>query len=271
FTIGLALNGPMTRAMFKASGAWQAPFIVYGAFGLALALGVFLVGRGRSRIYETKYHELPSPPDAHPGSWATWLKNRNMQLLLVTMAFWGLTQYGFIGLRILYLRNAQHFTFGDAVLVASIGGWSAFGFSFVAGYLSDVIGRRWTLLIFGTVALLAVVPFFVLHQTLLSAVILAAIFQAANGCFFPVGTAYAQDFARTDALGAHTGAVVGIGHLAAGVSGLIAGALAGHFGYASLGWYFAAASVVIVAAIALTRDPRFGKSRQQIADAVTPA
>ena len=271
FTVGLALNGPMTFSMFRASGAWQTPFIVYGIFGLALALCIYLVGRGRSRVYETRFHELPSPPDAHPGSWTAWLKSRNMQLLLVTMLLWGLTQYGFLGLRIQYMRSAQHFTLGNAVLVASVAGWFAFAFSFVAGFLSDYIGRRWTLLIFGTVALFGIVPFFVLPQTLLSAMILAAIFQAASGCFFPVGVAYAQDFARSDALGAHTGAVVGIGHLAAGVSGLIGGFLAGKFGYASLGWYFGAASLVMVVTMALTRDPRFHKGEETAGASVQTA
>jgi MFS family permease len=271
FTVGLALNGPLTGAMFKASAAWQTPFIVYGVFGLALALGIYFVGRGSGRIYETTFHELTPPPDAHPGSWTAWLKSRDMLLLLGTMAFWGLTQYGFLGLRIHYLRSAQHFTLGDAVIVASIGGWSAFGFSFIAGWLSDIIGRRWTLLIFGTVSLITIVPFFILPQTLLSAIILAAVFQAANGCFFPVGIAYAQDFARADALGAHTGAVIGIGHFMAGFSGLIAGALAGKFGYASLGWYFAAASVVMLVTMALTRDPRFQQSRVRTVEATRPA
>jgi len=261
FTIGLALNPLMTRAMFQATGAWQTPFIAYGVFGLALALCIYVVGRGKSRIYETRLHELPPPPDAHPQSRTAWLTNRNMLLLLVTMAFWGLTQYGFIGIFVTYLRTAQHFTLGEAAGVASIAGWSAFVFSFIAGYLSDHIGRRWSLLIFGMVALVFAAPLFVLPQTFLSAAILASIFQAANGTFYPMGIAYGQDFARAESLGAHTGAVSGVGHLAAGVAGLIAGSIAAQFGYATLGWFFVAASIVMVVTIACTRDPRFHKMK----------
>jgi MFS family permease len=257
FTVGLALNDPLTAGMFRASGAWQTPFIVYGVFGFVLAIGIYAVGRSTGGVYETKIHVLTPPPDAHPGSWTAWLHSRNMRLLLATMLLWGLTQYGFLGLRVTYLRSAEHFSLGDAVLVASVGGWVAFIFSFFAGYLSDHIGRRWTLLICGGISVIAVFLFFVLPQTLMSALILSAIFQAGNGCFFPVGVAYAQDFARADALGAHTGAVIGIGHLAAGVSGLIAGALAGHFGFTSLGWYFGIASIVMLVPMAMTREPRF--------------
>jgi MFS family permease len=256
FTIGLALNPIMTEGMFRATGAWQTPFIGYGAFGLALALCIYLVGRGKSRIYDARLHPLPPAPDAHPESRTAWLTNRNMLLLLVTMACWGLTQYGFIGIFVTYLRTAQHFTLGEAAGVASIAGWSSFCFSFVAGYLSDHIGRRWSLLIFGVVALLLAAPLFALPQTFWSAVIFASIFQAANGIFYPVGIAYAQDFARAESLGAHTGAVSGVGHLVAGFAGLIAGSIAASFGYAALGWFFVAASFVMVVTIALTRDPR---------------
>jgi hypothetical protein len=56
------------------------------------------------------------------------------------------------------------------------------------------------------------------------------------------------------AIGLETGAV--IGHLVAGVAGLIAGSVASSFGYAALGGLFAAASAVMVVAIAFTRDPR---------------
>jgi ABC-type transporter Mla maintaining outer membrane lipid asymmetry permease subunit MlaE len=98
----------------------------------------------------------------------------------------------------------------------------------------------------------------VLPQSFWSAAILASIFQAANGTFYPLGVAYAQDFARTDNLGAHSGAVSGIGHLIAGFSGFIVGALAQSLGYAALGWFFVATSAVIVIAISLTREPGRG-------------
>ncbi len=179
-----------------------------------------------------------------------------MLLLLVTMMFWGLTQYGFLGIFVTYLRTQQHFSLGMAADVAAIAGWFSFGFSFVAGYLSDHIGRRRSLMIFGCVALLLAAPLFVLPQTFVSAAILASIFQAANGTFYPVGVAYAQDFAKAENLGAHSGAVSGMGHLVAGVAGFVVASIAGAYSYAAVGWFFVAASVVMVVTIALTRDPR---------------
>lgn len=257
FTIGVALNPILTKDMFQATGHWQTPFVAYGAFGLVLAACIFLVGRGRARIYDTRLQELPPPAVTHDSSRTAWIFNRNMLLLLVTMMFWGLTQYGFLGIFVIYLRNQQHFSLGQAADVAAIAGWSAFGFSFVAGYLSDHIGRKKTLLISGCIGLALAAPLFIMPQTFTSAAILASLFQAANGTFYPVGVAYAQDFARAEHLGSHSGAVSGMGHLIAGFSGFIAAWVAGTFGYPALGWYFFAASIVMVVTIALTQDPRW--------------
>lgn len=255
FTVGTALNPILTEGMFHATGSWKTPFIGFGVFGLVIAACIFLVGRGAKPIYETRLHELAAPSVSHTQSRWAWLTNRNMLLLLVVMMFWGLTQYGFLGIFVTYLRTARHFSLAEAAGVASFAGWSAFAFSFVAGYMSDHIGRRRTLLLMAVIALLLAGPLFMFQQTFWSAAILAAIFQAANGCFYPLGVAYAQDFARAEDLGAHSGAVSGVGHLVAGVSGFIVGSLAQGFGYSALGWFFIIASAAIVVAILLTREP----------------
>lgn len=255
FTVGAALNPILTENMLRATGSWQTPFIGFGVFGLVIAAGMFLAGRGANPIYETRLHALPASSATHSQSRWGWLTNRNMLLLILVMMFWGLTQYGFLGIFVTYLRNGQHFSLREAAGVASIAGWSAFAFSFLAGYMSDHLGRRRTLMLMGTIALILAAPLFMFPQSFWSAAILAAIFQAANGTFYPLGIAYAQDFASAEHLGAHSGAVSGTGHLVAGFSGFIVGALAQNLGYAALGWFFVATSAVIVIAIALTREP----------------
>jgi MFS family permease len=255
FTVGTAVNPLLTEGMYRATNEWQTPFIGFGVFGLVLAVCIFLIGRGKPPIYETRLQEQAAPAVGHTESRFAWLANRNMLSLLVVMMLWGVTQYGFLGIFVTYLRTAQHFSLAQAAGVASIAGWSAFAFSFIAGYMSDHIGRRRTLLLMGIIALVLAGPLFMFQQTFWSAAILAAIFQAANGCFYPLGVAYAQDFARTEHLGAHSGAVSGVGHLVAGVSGFIVGSLAQNYGYTALGWFFIAMSAIIVVAILLTRDP----------------
>ncbi len=256
FTVGVALNPLLTKDMFQATGNWQTPFIGYGIFGLVLAAIVYFLGRGPSRIFETRYHELPAPAQAHEESRFGWLLNRNMILVFLVMMFWGFAQYGFLGMLVHYLRGQEHFTLGAAVHVAEIAGWTAFVVGIIGGYVSDHIGRRITLIIFGLIGLVSAPWLWVFPQTFASAAIIAAIYEACTGVFFPLGVAYAQDSARADRLGAHTGIVTGVGHFVAGISGLIVGALAASSGWASVGWVFAGVTAVMVVGIVLTRDPR---------------
>jgi MFS family permease len=259
FTIGSTINAPATRAIFNAAGkTWQAPFWVFGAFGLLLALGIALVGSrgiyeaGRRRAQDVTARSEAA--DVEAGK--TGVLGRDMILLLVAMVFWGVTQYGFLGVFTLFLRTHQHFTLAQAAAIDSIGGWCSFCFSFLGGWMSDYLGRRWSLVIFGLVGVILSYPIFSgLTHTFATALVLSAVFRAANGMFFPLGVAYAQDLARLHHLGGHSGAVSGIGHLIAGFSGLIVGGIASSFGFAAVGLSFVVFSAVMVVGIYLMNDP----------------
>src|ERR1051326_8675935 len=120
FTIGTAMNPIMTRTIFNASGgSWQAPSLVYGIFGIGLAVAVFAVGsRG---IYDPARARQKSDPAAPAEVSEKWIKqlDRSMLLLIVTMVCWGLTQYAYLGLYVTYLRQAQGFSLESASLVAT--------------------------------------------------------------------------------------------------------------------------------------------------------
>src|ERR1051326_8843935 len=63
FTIGTALNPIMTRTIFDASGgSWQAPSVVYGVFGIGLAIVVFALGS--SGIYDRARTRQKTDPAA---------------------------------------------------------------------------------------------------------------------------------------------------------------------------------------------------------------
>ncbi|HVA25800.1 MAG TPA: MFS transporter, partial [Chloroflexota bacterium] len=156
FTVGAAINPLTTRAIFSAAGnAWRAPFIAYGVFGLVLAALVYLLGGGG--LFEMgRHHAAEATAESEAQATAegkTGIFSRSMLLLLAVMVCWGLTQYGYLGLFVTFLRTRQHFTPGAAGVVASVAGWTSFVFSFVGGWLSDHIGRRKSLLIFGVVGL----------------------------------------------------------------------------------------------------------------------
>jgi MFS family permease len=257
FTIGTALNPLMTRAIFSGAGnSWQAPSIVYGVFGLVVALGVFALGasgiydRGRKRQPEGVVNPMATP--AHE----PWVKqfDRSMMLLVVTMIAWGLSQYAYLGLYVTYLRQAQGFSLESATTVASIAGWCAYAAAFLIGWTSDQIGRRRTLLIAGVIGTLASYPLFAFTTSFWPAVIFGVLFQASNGSFFGLGVAYAQDMARGRGLGGRSGMTTGAGHIMSGLAGGVAGAIAAPLGYQAVGVELTLLCVLMVVCIYLTVD-----------------
>ena len=256
FTIGTSLNPLFTRAIFNGSGGtWQAPSLVYGVFGLALAAAVFALGS--SGIYD---RARSAQPEATPGpgggvqdGWRSQL-DRSMLLLVLTMVCWGLTQYAYLGLYVTYLRQAQHFTLDAATLVASIAGWGAYALAFLIGWTSDQIGRRRTLLITGAIAALVSYPLFGFTSSFWPALVLAVVFQACNGSFFGLGVAYAQDMARGRRLGGRSGMTTGAGHIMSGLAGGVAATIAASFGFQAVGVELTLLCVVMVVCIFLTVD-----------------
>jgi MFS transporter, DHA1 family, inner membrane transport protein len=256
FTIGTSINPVVTRTIFNASGGnWQAPSLIYGLFGLVLAAAVFALGR--SGIYD---RARSRPADARLAAaapvgegWQSQL-DRSMLLLVLTMICWGLTQYAYLGLYVTYLRQAQGFTLETATLVASIAGWGAYAAAFLIGWTSDQIGRRNTLLITGTIAAIVSYPLFAFTTSFWPALILAVIFQAANGSFFGLGVAYAQDMARGRGLGGRSGMTTGAGHVMSGLAGGVAATVAATFGFAAVGAQLTLLCIVMVASIFLTVD-----------------
>lgn len=256
FTVGSTINPLATQAIFRGSGGvWQAPFAVYGVFGLILALVVFLLGR-RGAYESGRTDASHAGGSARTASTRTYgLFSRGMLLLVATMVCWGLTQYAYLGLFTTFLREQQHFTLGAAATVASAASWISFLASFFTGWLSDHIGRRNMLLICGLLSLATSFLLFNLTGSFWPALLVAAVFQAFNGSFFTLGAAYSQDMASAHRFGVHSGTVSGTGHIMAGISGLVSGAIADAVGFTTVGWEFAALSAIMVICIFFTVDP----------------
>lgn len=260
FTIGNAVNPLLTRAIFGgAGGNWQAPSLAYGIFGLALAAAVFALGR--SGIYDRARANKPAGDANAMNAMATsahepWRNqfDRSMLMLVITMTCWGLTQYAYLGLYVTYLRQTQNFTLDAATLAASTAGWLAYAAAFLIGWTSDQIGRRRTLLITGTIAMLVSFPLFAFTTSFWPAVILGLMFQACNGSFFALGVAYAQDMARGRGLGGRSGLTTGAGHIMSGLAGGVAASIAAAFGFQAIGVELTLLCLVMVVCIYLTVD-----------------
>ena len=263
FTIGTSLNPLFTRAIFNGSGNnWQAPSLVYGLFGFAIAAAVFALGA--SGIYDRAHRRSAAGGAAQATVHESWISqlDRSMLLLIGTMLCWGLSQYAYLGLYVTYLRQGQGFSLDQATLVASIAGWGAYGAAFLIGWTSDQIGRRRTLLITGTIGAVVAFPLFSMTSNFVAALVLAVVFQASNGSFFGLGVAYAQDMARGRNLGGRSGMTTGAGHIMSGLAGGVAATIATAFGYQAIGAECALLCVAMVVFIYLTVDRAYEARRE---------
>ncbi len=226
FSLGSALNPPLTRAIFsEAGGAWQMPALVYGICGLALAAALFaLSGRDTLRVHLRTPTLAVSRTRFRPGK--RWL--------VLMMLCWGVAEYVYLGSYITYLRQAQNFALDSATLVVSIAGWLGLAATLVIGWASDRVGRSRMLLVAACCATTVAYPLFTISHTFWLAVLLATIFQATNGSVLVLCVASAQDGARQGRLGARSGLIVGSGHIMSVVGGGVGWAWAMQFGYPGL-------------------------------------
>jgi MFS transporter, DHA1 family, inner membrane transport protein len=259
FTVGSAINPLATRAIFNAAGgAWQAPSLIYGIFGLVLAAGVFALGSGgiydRARMRQAA--EAASASTAAPPAFEPLRSqfDRSMLLIVVALVCWGFTQYAYLGLFVTYLREGQGFSLETATTAASLASWCTFAAAFFVGWISDHIGRRRTLMIAGGIAALLAYPLFEWTTSLWIAVAVGAVFGACNGAFFGLGVAYAQDLARGRNLGGRSGMITGAGHFTSGFGGGAAALVASTFGFQAIGFELAALCVCMVVCMYLTVD-----------------
>src|SRR5579859_6158805 len=230
FTIGSAINPIATRAIFDASGgAWQAPSLIYGIFGVVVAAGVFALGSGG--IYDrARTRQAAEAASANTTATPAFEPlrsqfDRSMLLIIVALVCWGFTQYAYLGLFVTYLRQAQGFSLETATGAASLAGWVTFAAAFFVGWTSDQIGRRKTRMIAGGVAAILAYPLFAWTTSFWIAVGIGAVFGACNGAFFGLGVAYAQDLARGRNLGGRSGMITGAGHFTSGFGGGVAALL----------------------------------------------
>jgi len=259
FTIGSAINPIATRAIFDASGgAWQAPSLIYGIFGVVVAAGVFALGSGG--IYDrARTRQAAEAASANTTATPAFEPlrsqfDRSMLLIIVALVCWGFTQYAYLGLFVTYLRQAQGFSLETATGAASLAGWVTFAAAFFVGWTSDQIGRRKTLMIAGGVAAILAYPLFAWTTSFWIAVGIGAVFGACNGAFFGLGVAYAQDLARGRNLGGRSGMITGAGHFTSGFGGGVAALVASTFGYQAIGIELAVLCACMVVCMYLTVD-----------------
>jgi MFS family permease len=178
FLIGAALGPIVTTALAESVG-WRIAFFASALPGFVAAFLVHLVLR-RSRTAPA-VATVPTPP-ADPVPIATLLRSRNLRLSMAiagVFTAWLMTQNVFMPL---YLVRVAGFTPVEMSLVLSASGIGGFLGGLLVPALSDRIGRRAAVIIFGTGAMLA--PLAILYLSASGAVLAGAMVCAwiVTGC-----------------------------------------------------------------------------------------
>ena len=259
--IGVAFGGgiflgPMIGVPFAAAfGTWKAPFYLFGALGIAMAVLIAtLVSRkmteklqgaaGGTAEAAEDYSHVPASP-----------YNRNTFVFGFAAMSSGLIFYGFIGLYPTFLREQLGFDAGQAALAVSLSGLGAM-LALVAGWLGDVVSQKW--LIAGTFVLITVVSV-LMYGTVTDPAgqyVLSFLMGAlASGSLFTNTATAMQRSVRPGHIGRGQGLFMLTYYVAAAFSGLLFANLVSAFGWATAGLWQLSVLPVVAALVLLLVDP----------------
>jgi MFS family permease len=258
FGLGVLL-GPIIGVQFAtAQHTWRAPFVVFGAAGLAMAMITLFVVSSRMTertvdpvATEATYEYMPVSP-----------YNRNTIALAVSSVIGGLVGYGFLGLYPTFLITTQHYTAAQAALAMSFYGFGGMLVALVAGWLGDRVNQR-TILIVTYLAVAA--TSLVVYQVNLSVGWQCAVAflmgATVTGSLYPNLSSSMQRSVRPEQVGRATGLFITSYYVSSAFSGLLFAALVGAFGWKQAGlWQITVLSLVAIVAVAFVRPAAFNNA-----------
>lgn len=219
FGAGLFL-GPAIGVPFAESfGDWRAPFFLFGALGLAMALLIAtLVSRRMSEVQHRAEDTGAVQDFSHvPAS----LYNRNIVLFGFGAVSSGMIFYGFVGLYPTFLREELAFDGGQAGFATSLLGIGAM-LALVAGWIGDKVNQKWLLV--GTFVILAVLGYLTYNVVtgLIGQYVLAFLMGAfASGSLFTNTATAMQRSVRPQYVGRGQGMFMLTYYVAAAFSGSV--------------------------------------------------
>jgi predicted MFS family arabinose efflux permease len=133
FGLGSLLGHRIIGEMRTSLGSWEAPMLVFGFTGVALAILIFLTVR-------PWFSETVAAPKHMVGNGgADTLKNRNTILLAIMSALYGMVIYGFLGTYPSYMRGVLGLPAAD---VGAIMMW--FGVGGLTSYYGGKLGDKFS-------------------------------------------------------------------------------------------------------------------------------
>ncbi|GGT41423.1 MFS transporter [Streptomyces chromofuscus] len=233
FGAGVFLGPLVGNRMAGAWGDWRAPFFVFAAAGMVIAL---LIAVGVSRTMTeavtgakqavASYEHVPASPF-----------NRNTLGLGIVCAVSGLVFYGFLGLYPTFLREDLGFSAGQSALAVSFSGFGAM-MALPAGWLGDRFNQR-NLLALALVATSATATVTYQYATSAPAQYALAFLMGAfaSGFLFTNCTTAMQRAVRPEHVGRGSGLFMLTYYVAAAFSGLLFARLVDEVGWGGAGFW----------------------------------
>jgi MFS family permease len=230
FAYGLgAFFGPLFGGLlFSATGAWEAPFYVYGVIGVVfVGLIYFVVPKAFTEQID---------PGA-PGSAAAEvdarmperLFNRNIIVGIVTAAIVGLSMYGYLSLYPTFLQQQLGFDATTAGFALSMFGIGALA-GIPAGYLGDRFNQRWIIIAALVGAIVTAYLLFAVGQTPVQQSLLSLLMGIfASGVLFVNVYSLMQRSVRTTIIGRASGTFITSLFVPSALAGYLFGFLVGRF------------------------------------------
>ncbi|MEV7994844.1 MFS transporter [Streptomyces sp. NPDC086077] len=233
FGAGVFLGPLLGNRMAGAWGDWRAPFFVFAAAGIVMALSI-AVGVSRTmteavtgaRQAATSYAHVPAT-----------LFNRNTFGIGVACAVSGLVFYGFLGLYPTFLREHLNFSAGQSALAVSFSGFGAM-MALPAGWLGDRFNQR-NLIALALVATSATATVTYQYATSATAQYALAFMMGtfASGFLFTNCTTAMQRAVRPEHVGRASGLFMLTYYVAAAFSGLLFARLVDEVGWGGAGFW----------------------------------
>ncbi|MET9819475.1 MFS transporter [Streptomyces sp. NPDC006355] len=254
--------GPLVGIHFANTfDSWRAPFVLFGASGLIIAVITALVVRrslterraDQAVVTTVTYDYMPVSP-----------YNRNSIALAVSSGISGLVVYGFLGLYPTFLINHLHYTATQAALASSFVGFGGM-LAPLSGWLGDRVNQR-NLLIVTYLALSA--TSLLVYQTRVTLgweclfAFLMGLFS--TGALYTNHNSALQRAVRPDQVGRAAGLFITSYYISSAFSGLLFAALVNHLGWSHAGlWQVTLLPLLAIVALTFARSSLFITAAKQ--------
>lgn len=221
FSAGM-LFGPYTESIF--APGYKLPFLITGIIGATCLLLIFLF---LPDIYMKR--------DGETGLKLRRLFNRNTTLTLLSIFFFGIGLFGFLGYFSHYMLSYLNYGNSQAAIISSMLGLGGLIMTMPVGYISDIWSKKFTLASLYIILALSSFGMFAFHPGYPEMIVFAVLFGGAYNSLINTVAASSQEWADSRDLGPVSGASFSFYYAGGVIGGPLFGLLIPSMGFTTAG------------------------------------